>query len=63
MKITMTCQELARLLGVSTDSVYTMVRQNRIPHIRVMSRILFHRDVIDSWLRGNLTNKNEEWQK
>lgn len=51
MKITLTVNEVAELLGVSTDTIYNMVRDNQIPHVRVRRRILFHRDVIDAWIK------------
>lgn len=51
-KITLSVKEAAELIGVSVTSIYTMVRENEIPHARVRSRILFHREVIESWLRG-----------
>lgn len=53
MKITLTVNEVAGLLGVSTDCIYTMVRERQIPHIRLRRRILFHRDVVDAWVRGS----------
>lgn len=53
-KITLTVAEAAELIGVSQTTVYTMAREKQIPHARVRGRILFHRDVIESWLRGEL---------
>jgi len=43
--------ELSNYLGVSTDCIYTMVREKQIPHVRIRRRILFHRDAIDSWIQ------------
>jgi excisionase family DNA binding protein len=48
--------ELSDYLGVSTDSIYTMVRENQIPHVRVRRRILFHKHAIDLWIQGNTIN-------
>jgi len=45
--------ELSDYLGVSPDCIYTMVRENQIPHIRIRRRILFYRESIDSWLQSN----------
>lgn len=53
-KITLTVNETAELLGVSTTTIYTMAREGQIPHVRVRGRILFHRDTIEKWLRGEL---------
>lgn len=49
-KMTMTVSEIAEELQVSTTMIYTMVRQNEIPHIKVRGRILFHRATIERWL-------------
>ncbi|NMO97452.1 helix-turn-helix domain-containing protein [Paenibacillus lemnae] len=51
-KITLTVTEAAELIGVSQTTIYTMAREGQIPHARVRGRILFHREVIESWLRG-----------
>ncbi|MFS0766186.1 helix-turn-helix domain-containing protein [Peribacillus phoenicis] len=53
-KITLTVKEAAELIGVSTTSVYTMVRENQIPHTRVRSKIIFHKGMLESWLKGDL---------
>ncbi|GED63916.1 helix-turn-helix domain-containing protein [Lysinibacillus fusiformis] len=49
-KMTMTVDEIAEKLQVSTTTIYTMVRQNEIPHIKVRGRILFYRPTIEKWL-------------
>lgn len=51
-KITLEVKEVAELIGVSPTTIYNMAREGQIPHVRVRARILFHRDVIESWLRG-----------
>lgn len=51
-KTTFDVKEAAEYIGVSRDTVYTMVRMNQIPHIRVRSRILFRRDVLDEYMGG-----------
>ncbi|MFF3922597.1 helix-turn-helix domain-containing protein [Paenibacillus lactis] len=58
-KITLTVAEAAELIGVSQTTVYTMAREKQIPHTRVRGRILFHRDIIESWLRGELQEKKQ----
>lgn len=53
-KMTMNVDEIAEELQVSKTTIYTMVSQNEIPHIKVRGRILFHRDTIEKWLvEGN----------
>ncbi|WP_219835358.1 helix-turn-helix domain-containing protein [Paenibacillus sp. R14(2021)] len=43
--------ELSNYLGVSTDCIYTMVREKQVPHVRIRRRILFHKDEIDLWIQ------------
>ncbi|AHV95601.1 helix-turn-helix domain-containing protein [Paenibacillus sabinae] len=52
MKQIITVNELASYLQVSTDSIYAMVREKQIPHIRVRRRILFSMDMIEEWMRS-----------
>ncbi|MGE7546072.1 helix-turn-helix domain-containing protein [Sporosarcina newyorkensis] len=51
-KITLTVNEVAALIGVGMTTIYTMVRQEEIPHKKVRGRILFHRGTIEKWLSG-----------
>lgn len=51
-KITMTPLEVARMLGVSRATIYTMVRREEIPFFRVRGKILFNKEVIMKWTRG-----------
>jgi excisionase family DNA binding protein len=50
-KLVLSVSEVAGLLGVSSDSIYAMVREGQIPHIRIRRRILFHQETIHEWLR------------
>lgn len=47
----------SELMGVSTGTIYTMVRLGEIPHVRVRGRVLFARDAIETWLRRGATAK------
>lgn len=49
-KITLSVHEVAELIGVSTTTIYTMVRLNEIPYKKVRGRIIFHRETIEKWL-------------
>ncbi|MBG9452541.1 hypothetical protein ABE61_00155 [Lysinibacillus sphaericus] len=49
-KMTMSVDELADELQISKTTIYTMVSQNEIPHIKIRGRILFHRSTIEKWL-------------
>jgi len=48
---TLTTEEVAEYIGVHKDTIYTMVRQKQIPHIRVRRRIFFSIETIDAWMR------------
>ncbi len=52
-KMTMSVDELAEELQISTTTIYTMVSQNEIPHKKVRGRILFHRSTIEKWLMNS----------
>lgn len=49
-KITLTVNEVAELIGVSTGTIYTMARLKEIPHKKVRGRVLFHKETIENWL-------------
>lgn len=49
-KVALSVDEVAELIGVSVTTIYTMVKQNEIPHKKVRGRILFHRETIEKWL-------------
>lgn len=48
---TLTPQEIAAYIGVSTDTIYTMCKQKQIPYVRIRRRIFFHKETIDKWMR------------
>lgn len=58
-RITITATETAELIGVSQQTVYNMAREGQIPHIKIRSRILFHREVIENWLRSQSSEVKE----
>jgi excisionase family DNA binding protein len=51
-KVTLNTTEVAELLGVHRNTVYKLVNEGQIPYVRVRDRILFHKDIIESWLRS-----------
>lgn len=58
-KIVLTVKEVAKLLSVSTATIYTMARQNEIPHFKIRGRIMFNRDLIEAWTRGEHEMKEQ----
>ncbi|TJZ40065.1 helix-turn-helix domain-containing protein [Priestia megaterium] len=57
-KLTITVKEAAEYIGVSKDLIYSLVREKRIPHIRVGQRILFRKQTIDQWFSIQEAKKN-----
>ncbi|MEC0329334.1 helix-turn-helix domain-containing protein [Paenibacillus macerans] len=58
-RITLTVTETAELIGVHRNTVYNLVREGQIPYVRVRDRILFHRDVVEAWLRGETVHAKQ----
>ena len=44
-------RELSGYLGLAEVTIYKMVRERRIPHVRIGRRIVFTRDQIQEWLK------------
>jgi len=42
--------ELVELLGISISSAYQAIERNEIPHVKVGSRILIPKKMLDEWL-------------
>jgi excisionase family DNA binding protein len=58
-KIALNVNEAAELIGVSQTTIYKKVKTGEIPHKKVGSRIIFHRGLIEAWLRGELQMPKE----
>lgn len=58
-KITLTVNELAILLGVSSTTIYTMTRKGEIPYARLRGKIIFHKPTIENWLINGATKNNK----
>ncbi|WP_342489143.1 helix-turn-helix domain-containing protein [Cytobacillus sp. FSL W7-1323] len=48
---TLTVQEAAVYIGVCKDTIYTMVKEKQIPHVKARTRILFRVKTLDAWMR------------
>jgi excisionase family DNA binding protein len=42
--------EVAKKLGISTNSAYERIRQGEIPHIRLGARIVIPKAAFEAWL-------------
>jgi excisionase family DNA binding protein len=45
-------QQIASALGVTTNRVYDLARENKIPHVRIGKSIRFPRDMWEEWVRN-----------
>ncbi|WP_404452561.1 helix-turn-helix domain-containing protein [Virgibacillus necropolis] len=48
---TITVKEVANYLGVHTDTIYALVKEKQIPHMKIGTRILFTMQSIDLWIQ------------
>ena len=55
---TMTVKEAAVYVGFHSDTIYDMVRENKIPHLRIGRKILFLPEVLEDWLLEHGTEKD-----
>lgn len=58
-KTMITVKELAKKLGISQSTVRKMVREKKIPFNKIMSKILFDKSTIDSWIEKNTVEEME----
>ena len=50
-KITIDIKGLCELLGISSTTAYSLVREDKIPYFRIRGKILFNQNVIEDWTR------------
>ncbi|MEH6985809.1 helix-turn-helix domain-containing protein [Priestia megaterium] len=49
-KQTISVKEAASYIGISKDLVYQLVRESKLPHLRLSRRILFRKEALNEWL-------------
>ncbi|MBX9653849.1 helix-turn-helix domain-containing protein [bacterium] len=49
-RILVSIKEAAYLLGICERSLWTLVQERQIPHLRLGRRLLFSRDSLQSWV-------------
>ena len=50
----MSVDDVAAYFGLHKDTIYDLVRENKIPHIRLGGRIFFLEDVLEKWMMDNM---------
>ena len=56
---TMTVEEVAKLLRVSRQTIYNMIRAGKIPHFRVGDKVRFSRADIEAMMKPVPVTKGE----
>lgn len=51
--IVFTVKDLALYLRVSESTIRKLIKEKKIPHYRIFSKILFKKELIDKWLSDN----------
>lgn len=49
---TLTVPEAAQVIGICEDTLYEMIRQKQIPHIRVRRRIFLRHSTLLKWMES-----------
>ena len=53
MNLCLSVSETAQLLGISKASVYQLVREGTLPHIRVGRRLLIPAEQLEMWIAAS----------
>jgi len=48
---TLTVPEVAQMLRVSRQTIYNMIREGKIPHFRVGSKVRFNRKDVEAFMQ------------
>jgi excisionase family DNA binding protein len=49
----LTVAEVAALCRLRVPTIYSYVENRRLPHLKIGSRVLFERAVLDDWLQSH----------
>lgn len=58
-----TTKEIARYLRVSRDTLYVLIKKNKIPFLRVGGQYRFNQKDIDNWLKDDKVTLSSAKQK
>lgn len=53
-KSIMTVEDVARYFGLHKDTIYDLVREKKLPHMRIGGRIFFLNEVLEKWMIDNM---------
>jgi excisionase family DNA binding protein len=57
-----TAKEASQYLSVSTDTIYRMASQKKLPYLKIGERVLFDLKTLDHWIEKRLV-KEKEWKR
>lgn len=57
-RIILNVKEVTKYLSVSESTIRKLVREKKIPHFRILSKILFDKELIDKWVSNNQISNN-----
>ena len=52
----LTIEEVARYLRINVRSVYKLVREGKLPGVKVLNKWRFDREQIEAWVKGEFGN-------
>ena len=59
LEASMTVPEVAKLLRMSRQTIYNMIREGRIPHFRVGTKVRFNRADLDALMQTKSVTTGE----
>lgn len=57
-----TAKEAAQYLSLSTETVYRMASQKKLPYLKIGDRVLFDLKALDHWIEKRMV-REKEWKK
>ena len=57
-----TAKEAGQYLSLSTDSIYRLASQKKLPYLKIGDRVLFDVKALDHWIEKHIV-KERDWKK
>jgi len=57
-----TAKEASQYLSLSTDTIYRMASQRKLPYLRIGDRVLFDIKALDHWIDRHMV-REKEWRR
>src|SRR5512136_3205541 len=56
-----TAKEASQYLNLSTDTIYRMASQKKLPYLKIGDRVLFDVKALDQWIERHMV-REKEWK-